>query len=133
MLACSIKSENALNKTYLDTLALRQTDPWLLAADDEDVAFSGSKLIVHGVLNVDDVKASVVALTMSDDTNTAHVATTGDHRNDTSVELNEVGDLASGEINLDRVVDLDEWVWISDTKHILYQHCSSPKLGPTSE
>jgi len=28
---------------YLDTLALWQTDPWLLMADNEDVAFSGSE------------------------------------------------------------------------------------------
>jgi hypothetical protein len=31
------------NGTYLDTLALGQTDPWLLLSDDEDVGFSGSE------------------------------------------------------------------------------------------
>jgi hypothetical protein len=64
---------------------------------------------------VDNVETSIVALTVSDDTNTTHVTTTGSHGNDTSVELDVVGDLASSEIDLDGVVNLDGWVWVSDT------------------
>lgn len=54
----------------LDTLALGQTDPRLLLADDENVALTGRELVVNSVLDVDDVEASIVALTVSDNTNT---------------------------------------------------------------
>ena len=99
----------------LDTLALGQRDPWLIRADDEDVVLTGSEGVVYGILDVDNVEASIVALTMGDDTNTSHVTTTSSHCDDTSIELDGIGDLASGEINLDGVVDLDAGVWVSDT------------------
>jgi hypothetical protein len=68
---------------------------------------------------VDNVEASVVALTVSDDTNTTHVTTTSDHDDHTSVELDEVGDLAGGEVDLDGVVDLDGWVRVTDATRML--------------
>lgn len=80
-----------------------------------DVGLTGGELVVNGVLQVDNVEASVVTLTMADDTNTTHVTTTGDHDDDTSIEGDEVGDLASGEVNLDGVVDLDGWVGVADS------------------
>jgi hypothetical protein len=67
---------------------------------------------------VDNVEASVVALTVSDDTDTTHVTTTSDHDDNTSVELDEVGDLASGEVDLDSVVDLDGGVRVADSTQI---------------
>jgi hypothetical protein len=63
---------------------------------------------------MDNVEATIVTLTVGQDTNTAHVATTGDHGNGASVELDEVGDLAGLEVNLDGVVDLDERVGVAD-------------------
>jgi hypothetical protein len=59
-----------LSNAELDTLALRQADPGLLLADDEDVALTGGELVVNSILNVDDVETSVVALTVGNDTNT---------------------------------------------------------------
>lgn len=100
----------------LDTLALWQGDPRLLRANDEDVALTGSERVVYGILDVDNVEASIVTLTVGDDTNTSHVTTTSRHGDDTSIELDELGDLASGEVNLDGIVDLDGWVGVSDTK-----------------
>lgn len=104
-----------MNYSYLDTLALWQTDPWLLLANDEDVAFSGSERVVNGVLDVNDGEATVVSLTVSDDTNTTHVTTTSNHGDHTSVESDEVGDLSGCEIDLDGVVNLDGRVGVSDT------------------
>jgi len=78
----------------LDTLALGEGDPGLLLADDEDVALTGGELVVNGVLDVDDVEATIVTLTVGDDTNTTHVTTTSGHGDDTSVETDEVLDLA---------------------------------------
>lgn len=122
--------------TYLDTLALWQTDPWLLLSDDEDVAFSGSEGVVDGILDVNDVEASIVSLSVSNNTNTAHVTTTSDHSDHTSVELDEVGNLASSEVNLDSVVDLDGWVWVSDTivpsAFFVYKFFQ-PNIDPTSD
>jgi len=101
----------------LDTLPLGQRDPWLLRSDNEDIALTGSECVVYGILDVHNVEASIVALTVSDDTDTAHIATTGSHGDAASVELNEVGDLTSSEVDLDGVVNLDGWVRVTDTKH----------------
>lgn len=60
-------------------------------------------------------EASIVTLTVGNDTNTAHVTTTSGHSNNTGIELDEVGDLASSKVNLDGVVDLDGRVWVTDT------------------
>lgn len=103
----------------LDALALGQRDPWLLTANDEDVALTGSELIVDSILDVHNVEATVVALTMRDDTHTTLVTTTSHHSDDTGIELNEVGDLASRQVDLDRVVDLDLWVWVADRSCIM--------------
>ena len=104
-----------LGNGELDTLALGKGDPGLLLADDEDVALTGGELVVNGVLDVDDVEATIVTLTVGDDTNTTHVTSTGSHGNDTSVELDELSDLAGRQIDLDGVVDLDGWVRVTDT------------------
>ena len=103
-----------LSDGELDTLALGQGDPGLLAANDKDVGLASGEGVVNGILKVDDGEATVVALTVSDDTNTTHVAAAGDHGNGTSVELDEVLDLASFKVDLDSVVDLDEGVRVTD-------------------
>jgi hypothetical protein len=111
----STSAVTLLSDAELDTLALWKGDPWLLGSDDENVGLTSSEGVVYSILDVDDVETSVMALAVGDDTNTAHIATTGDHGDDTSVELDEVGDLAGSEVNLDGVVDLDGWVWVADT------------------
>lgn len=98
----------------LDALALGEGDPGLLAANDEDVGLAGGEAVVNGVLEVDDGEATIVALAVGDDTDTTHVAAAGDHGNGTGVELDEVGDLAGLNVDLDGVVDLDEGVGVAD-------------------
>lgn len=104
-------------KTNLDALALRQRDPRLLLTNDEDVALTSGELVVDGVLDVHDVEATVVALPVRDDTDTAHVATTSHHGDNTGIELDEVGDLARREVNLDGVVDLDQRVGVANPEN----------------
>jgi hypothetical protein len=104
-----------LSNGKLDTLALWQTDPRLLLADDENVALTGGELVVKSILDVDNTKSTVVTLTVSDDTNTTHVATTSGHSDDTSVEVDEVSNLACSEVDLDSVVDTNSWVGVADT------------------
>lgn len=106
-----------LSNGKLDTLALWQRDPWLLGTDDENVVLTGSERVVYGILDVHNVETSIVTLAVGDDTNTTHVATTGSHGDDTSVELDELGDLAGGQIDLHGVVNLDGWVRVADTVH----------------
>ena len=103
-----------LSNGKLDTLALGQRDPGLLVTNDENIALTGGEGVVNSVLDVDNVETTIVALTVSDDTNTTHVTTTNGHGDGASVELDEVGDLASGEVNLDGVVDLDGRVRVTD-------------------
>ena len=98
----------------LDAPALGEGHPRLLAADDKDVALTGGESVVNGILQVDDAEATIVTLTVGDDTDTAHVTTTSDHGDSASVELDEVGDLAGLEVNLDGVVDLDRGVGVAD-------------------
>ena len=63
---------------------------------------------------MDNVETTIVFLAVSDDTNTTHVTTTSGHGDHTSVELDKVGDLAGGQVDLDSVVDLDGWVWVTN-------------------
>ena len=63
---------------------------------------------------MDDIETTNVLLTVHNNTSTTHVTTTSDHGNGAGVELDEVGDLASGQLNLDGVVDLDQRVGVTD-------------------
>lgn len=103
-----------LSDGELDTLALGQGDPGLLLADDENVGLAGGEGVVNGILEVDNGEATIVTLTVGNDTDTTHVATAGNHGNGTSVELDEVLDLASLKVDLDSVVDLDQRVGVAD-------------------
>ena len=103
-----------MRRAYLDTLALRQTDPGPILANDEDVGVTRGEAVVDGVLEMDDTETTLVALTMGDDADTAHVTTTSDHCDNTGIELDEIGDLAGFQIDLHGVVDLDEWVGVAD-------------------
>lgn len=63
---------------------------------------------------MDDVEATIVTLTMCDDTNTTHVATTRSHSNHTGVKSDEILNLAILEADLDSVIDLDDWIRVAD-------------------
>ena len=65
---------------------------------------------------MDNVETSIVTITVSDNTNTTHVTTTSSHSNNTSIKFDEVGDLASCKVDLDGVIHLDGWIWVTDTK-----------------
>jgi len=122
LVACNSMRTSAISllcNGKLDTLALWQRDPWLLGTDNKDVVLSGSERVVYGILDVNNVESSIVTLSMSDDTNTTHVATTSNHGNDTSVELDVVGDLAGSEVDLNCVVDLDGWIRVTDSSRIV--------------
>jgi len=118
-----------LSNGELDTLALGEGDPGLLLSNDENVGLTGSEGVINSVLDVDDVETTIVALTVGDDANTTHVTTTGDHADHTSVETDEVDDLASGDVNLDGVVDLDGRIRITDGSRIVRNQEWDPALA----
>ena len=96
------------------TLAGWQRDERLLATDDEDVAETSGERVVSSILDVDNVKGAVVTLTVGDVTHTSQVTTSDDHDQVASVKRHNFRHLASGNIDLDCVVGLDQWVRVTD-------------------
>jgi len=103
-----------------DTLLSWEADEGLAAlAEEEDVASSGGELVAGGVLDVDDIEGSWVSLSGEDSTDSADVLTADDLAHVTGVELDPVGDLVGGNVELDGVADLAVWVWVSDGSAIV--------------
>lgn len=125
----SASTVSLLGNGEFDSLALRQRDPWLLRTNDKNVILTGGKRVIYGVLDVDDIESTIVTLSMCDDPNTAHVAATGDHSDCTSIELHKIGNFASGEVNLDGVVDFDGRVRETDGSSIMRNQEWDPALA----
>mmetsp|Transcript_68359 Transcript_68359/g.79592 ORF Transcript_68359/g.79592 Transcript_68359/m.79592 type:complete len:219 (-) Transcript_68359:210-866(-) len=112
--------EHLLDWSHVKTLVLWKTDPWVLAlTNDEDVADSGSEVGSSGISEMDDIEATEMSLTVGDDTDSSDVVSLGDQSNVTSVELGEVEDGVSGDVELDGVVDRDFWVSESDGSSVV--------------
>merc|ERR1719277_2536477 len=83
-----------LDDAQLHTIALGQRDPWLAAlANHEHVLQSRCEGVTNGILDVDDLKGTRVALTMHDDAHAAHVVAATDHDGVPCLELHMVEDL----------------------------------------
>jgi hypothetical protein len=109
-----------LSNGQSDTLALGEGDPGLVAlTNDENVGETGGELAVENILDVDDIETSDVTLTVGDDTDTASVTTSGDHGNVTDLELDELVELASLQVELDSVVDLDQGIGVTESTTIV--------------
>ena len=135
-----------LSDAQLDTLTLRQRYPWLGSlANNENVAqpvnrisiqpnrkdiknIPGSESTVQRILDMHNVKASSVLLPMHNNTRAPHVTSTGDHDEVSSIKLDEIRDFVLFNVELDRVVDLDEGVGVADGAAIVghnVRHCAS--------
>jgi hypothetical protein len=109
-----------LSNGQSDTLALGEGDPGLVAlTNDENVGETGGELAVEDILDVDDVETSDVTLTVGDDTDTTGVTTSSDHGNVTDLELDELVELASLQVELDSVVDLDQGIGVTEGTSIV--------------
>jgi hypothetical protein len=73
-----------------------------------------SKRSVQGILDVHNIEAPDMLLSVHDDTSSAHIPSTRDHHNVTRIKLDVVCDLSILQIELDGVVDVDERVGIPD-------------------
>jgi len=104
-----------LGDRHANSFALRNRDPRLRSfPDGKDVIQSGGESMSGSILDVDDVKGSGVLLPVHDDADTPQVTASNHHANVAGLELDVVGDLARGDINLAAVLGLDQGVRISD-------------------
>lgn len=113
-------SISLLSNGKSETLALGEGDPGLSAlTNDENVRKTGKEGVVELVLDVDNVETTLVALKVSDNTNTTQVTATGDHNNITGTKLDVGNDLTSGKFDLDGVVSLDNGVRVTNSATIV--------------
>jgi hypothetical protein len=65
------------------------------------------------------IEASNMLLPMHNNTCPSHVTTTRDYYNISCIEFDEIRDLALLEVVLDRVIDIDRWVRVTDRATIV--------------
>ena len=68
---------------------------------------------------MDNIKTSDVFLSVHNDTRPAHIATTSNHNNVSSVKLDKVSNLALIEIKFDGIVGLDIRIRITDRASVV--------------
>lgn len=83
-------------------------------SNDEDVIDTSGEGVSSGVLNVNDIDGSWVLFLLGDDSDTSQVVSSGDHDQVSDFELDVSDDLVGFEVEFDRVVSLDVWVWVTD-------------------
>jgi len=66
------------------------------------------------ILDVNDVEGSGMSLAVHDDANSPQVTTSGHHANVARLELDEVGDFAGGDVDLDAILGFDQRIGVSD-------------------
>lgn len=98
-----------------DALLLGKRYPGLVAlTDNKNVGHASSKLTIKRVLNVDNFKSANVALAVSNNANTSHVATTSDHANVANFELDKIGNLAVFNVITNSIVGLDQRIGVTN-------------------
>lgn len=75
--------------------------------------------MAEGVLDVNDIKCSMMALTVSDQPNTPQVSSSSSHDQVADIELDIVHDLACGDVDLDCIVNTDLGVGIANGSAIV--------------
>lgn len=103
-----------------NTLLLGQRDERLvLVTQDEDVGGEGRPDVATRVTDLDDFVLTHLRVARNDDAHTANVATASGHAQVANIEVDEGRELASGDVDLDDVVDLDIRVRIADDTTIV--------------
>jgi len=87
--------------------------------DHEDIREPCGERMSRGVLNVDDLVATRVSLTMFQNTNTSRVAASGDHDQLPHIEAENVRHFVRLKGHLHSVVRLDAWVGVTDSTAIV--------------
>ena len=115
------RAERALLEDgHLDTLALGQRDERPVAlSDDKDVAEAGGENVASSILEVHNVKGSLVALARDNHADTPSVLATGDHGEVARFELDVVNHFASVEVKLDCIIDANVRVGVPDRSAVV--------------
>jgi hypothetical protein len=109
-----------LKDSLLDTTSLGKSDlRGGSRSNHKGVTQSGAEGVTLAILNGDNVERSIVLLNVHDSPNTPTVVSTSDHNHGSQVELEDIGHLSGGNINLDAIVDLDIRVGVSDGATIM--------------
>jgi len=75
---------------------------------------SGREYVASGVSDSDNIEGTRVLLDVDNNTDTASVATLGDHGNISRFELDMINDLSSCDFDLDGIINLDGRIRVSD-------------------
>jgi hypothetical protein len=80
------------------------------------------------ILDVDGLKASLMLLTFFYDSNPTCVAPTSHHYDIANIKFDEVNNLVGLQVQLDCVIGLDKWIWITDCAPIISVQVRDPLL-----
>jgi len=95
----------------LNTITLGERDHRLIAlTEDENVGQSSGKGSTNLVSEMDDLIVSGVLLSGCDNTNSTNAVTASNHGNVSDIELSDIQNLTSGNVNLHGIVNLDLWI-----------------------
>jgi len=75
--------------------------------------------MLSSILNVNGHKASLMLLSILDDSNTTSVPSSSHHNNVAHIKLDEVDNFVRLQVKLDCVVSLDEWVRVANGASII--------------
>jgi len=99
----------------LHTTATGEGNRWLaMGANNLDVPNTGRERSVDDVADMDNVVAPDVFLSAEDGANSALVTTPSAHDKTSDLEWKGVDDLVLDQVKLDGVVDLDDWVGVTN-------------------
>ena len=109
-----------LDDVKLDTLALGEGDLALvLVSDHKHVLGTGREGVASGIADDGDVERTGVLLDVGHDSDTTTVSALGDHAHVAGLELDSLDDLASGDIDLDGIIGLDQRIGVADGAAIM--------------
>jgi len=88
-------------------------------SDDDTVVHSGAEGVVVSILNVSNVVRSLVDFDVLENSNTTNIVSTSDENGGTVLELEASIDITGLEVELDRVVDVDLGVGVTDGSSVM--------------
>ena len=91
----------------------------LATSDNEDIAQSCGKGVALGILHGDNGKRTFVLFNVHKSTYSTTTVSLGDHDHGTQIELDKIRGLTGSDDDLDGIIDLDEWIWVTDSTSIM--------------
>ena len=109
-----------LENGELDTLSLGEGDDGgIVRSNDKDVFLASRERVAGGITDSNNVKRARVSLDVNDGSHTASVTSLGDHGDLARLELEDINNLASLDINLDNIIHLDNRIGVADSSAVV--------------